>query len=188
MFAKRMRYKSPHWSGFARAVKICAGAFLATSLGGAAREPSLEYAVKATYLYKFESFIEWPPQAMAPPPPPLMLCVIGDDPFGGLLESVMGDQTLDRRPVEIRRLGAMPMDGGCHIAYFTNPGGLAGARGRPILTVTDGAVDPANKGIINFMILDQQVRFEIDEAAAAANGLVISSKLLILAANAKQRI
>ncbi len=53
--------------------------------------------------------------------------------------------------------------------------------GAPVLTVTDGATDPAAKGIINFVIADDRVRFEIDNSAALADGLTISSKLLSLA-------
>jgi hypothetical protein len=37
------------------------------------------------------------------------------------------------------------------------------------------------RGIINFVISDGHVRFEIDKGAAAVNGLTISSKLLSLA-------
>ena len=50
-----------------------------------------------------------------------------------------------------------------------------------MLTVTDAATDPAAKGIINFVIEDDRVRFEIDNSTAAAGGLTISSKLLSLA-------
>ena len=53
--------------------------------------------------------------------------------------------------------------------------GVVGAmRGKPILTVTDEASSADIKGIINFVIRDNRVRFEIDEAAAVADGLVIS--------------
>jgi YfiR/HmsC-like len=50
-----------------------------------------------------------------------------------------------------------------------------------VLTVTDGAADPDNRGIINFVISDGRVRFEIDNLAAEASRLTISSKLLSLA-------
>ena len=50
------------------------------------------------------------------------------------------------------------------------------------LTLTDQATDPTSRGIINFIISDNRVRFEIDEAAAEHSGLTISSKLPGLAA------
>jgi hypothetical protein len=39
--------------------------------------------------------------------------------------------------------------------------------------------------MINFIVADNRVRFEIDEAAARRNGLQISSKLLSLAASVR---
>ena len=50
-----------------------------------------------------------------------------------------------------------------------------------MLTVTDNATDPAATGIINFLIVDDHVRFDINNSTAAAGGLTISSKLLSLA-------
>jgi hypothetical protein len=49
-----------------------------------------------------------------------------------------------------------------------------------VLTVTDAAPSGVH-GIVNFVLLDDRVRFEIDLGQAARNGIAISSKLLSLA-------
>jgi hypothetical protein len=54
-------------------------------------------------------------------------------------------------------------------------------RGQPVLTVSDAMASPVDRGIVNFVIDDNKVRFEIDERAAEQNHLTISSKLLSLA-------
>src|SRR5581483_8974891 len=77
-------------------------------------------------------------------------------------------------------------DPGCTVAFAAGSAAqvaadLAALHGSPVLTVTDGATDPAATGIINFVVVDGRVRFEIDARAAAANRLTISSKLLSLA-------
>jgi hypothetical protein len=56
-----------------------------------------------------------------------------------------------------------------------------------VLTVTDSARDEPARGIINFLIQNNRVRFEIDNGAAAESGLTISSKLLSLAVSVKPR-
>jgi hypothetical protein len=56
----------------------------------------------------------------------------------------------------------------------------------PLLVVTSQAAE-GHKGIINFVIRDDRVRFEIDDAEAARRGLTISSKLLSLAVSVKPR-
>jgi hypothetical protein len=64
---------------------------------------------------------------------------------------------------------------------------LAAAARAPILTVTDLPPAAAARGIINFVIRDNRVRFEIDDSAAVRSGLRISSQLLNLAVDARQR-
>lgn len=156
-----------------------------------AQEASLEYAVKATYLYKFAPFVEWPDEA--PSSAPLELCVAGADPFGPQLDRAVGGQPVGERPVNLRRLDAVRPDDGCQIVYLADPSeqsradALAALRGEPVLTVTDDAHGPGPKGIIHFVILDNRVRFEIDGQAASAARLKISSKLLDLAVNVRRR-
>jgi prepilin-type processing-associated H-X9-DG protein len=65
---------------------------------------------------------------------------------------------------------------------------LAAVRGTPVLTVTDDQTDPVATGIVNFVLVDGHVRFEIDQRSAADNGLVISSKLLSLATRVRDRL
>jgi hypothetical protein len=64
---------------------------------------------------------------------------------------------------------------------------LAAVRGTPVLTVTDGQTVADALGIINFVLADGRVRFEIDQGSAAGNGLTISSKLLSLAEQVRNR-
>jgi hypothetical protein len=154
-----------------------------------AQEQSLEYAVKATYLYKFAPFVEWPPGRSAGA---LDLCVAGDDPFGPLLERAVGGQRIGERPIALRRLDAAGSVEECDILYVAGSSeqsvaeALDAARGAPVLTVTDAAQGDA-RGIVHFVIRDNRVRFEIDSQAAAASGLKISSKLLDLAVNVRRR-
>lgn len=149
-----------------------------------AREPSLEYPVKAAFLYKFGSFVTWPPSAFAGPGAPLVVCVVGRDPFGALLERTVRGQTIDGRAVVVRRLDAVEAGAPCHIAFLGGSraqsveAAAAVLAGSPVLTVSERQTPGA---AIRFLIRDNRVRFEIDERAAAAAGLTISSKLLNLA-------
>lgn len=148
----------------------------------------LEYAVKATYLYKFAAYVDWPASAFATPGSPLTLCIAGDDPFGASLDSAVRDQRVAGRALVVRRLKSVGREADCHILFV---GGadplraqfLAAVRGSAVLTVTDRHESGGAAGIIDFVMRDNRVRFDIDEAAATRNGLVISSKLLKLALN-----
>src|SRR6185369_14635060 len=41
--------------------------------------PSLEPSIKATFLYKFVPFVEWPADAFDTPTAPVNICVFGND-------------------------------------------------------------------------------------------------------------
>lgn len=161
---------------------------------GAAETELLEYDVKAAYLYKFGLFIEWPSAAFASPASPLNLCVVGEGPIGPILDATAGKQRVNEREVNVRRLKTVGRDSGCHILYIQDsdaqPSGqiVAALRGSWVLTVTDSrAASGAGRGIINFVLKDNRMRFDIDDEAAAQNNLGISSKLLSLALSVKPR-
>jgi len=149
---------------------------------------SLEYAVKATYLYKFAGYVDWPATAFASANSPVNVCIAGDDPFGPTLDTAVRGQRIADRQVVVRRLKSIERDSGCQILFV---GGaepqraqvLAAVRGSNVLTVTDSPEPGGAVGIINFVIRDNRVRFNIDEEGAAQSGLNISSKLLKLALN-----
>jgi hypothetical protein len=152
-----------------------------------------EFAVKAAYIYKFGTFIEWPESTFASSTSPATLCVVGDDPFGPTLDKAGDDQHLNGHAIVIKRLKTVGKDSGCQILFVDGSDArraaqaLEAVRGEGILTITDGAQSADATGIINFVIADKRVRFEIDDQAAAANQLTISSKLLGLAKSTKRR-
>ena len=113
-----------------------------------------------------------------------MLCVVGDDPFGGQLDRAVAGQSLGTRPIQVKHVETIGPKSSCDIAYLGGShaesvaDALRAVRGTPVLTVTDEDDPP---GIIAFAVVDGHVRFRIDEVQAQENGLVISSKLLSLA-------
>lgn len=163
------------------------------SPGAAAQDGSLEYAVKATYLYKFAPFVEWPPGAFAGATSPVEICIVGDDPFGTTLDRAVEGQRLGERGFAVRRLGPSELPVSCHVAYLAATGArpvaetLRAVAGAPVLTVTDDAASPRAKGIVNFVIREGRVRFEIDNLTAAQGGMAISSKLLGIAVAVRGR-
>jgi hypothetical protein len=159
--------------------------------GPGAAQTSLEYEVKAAFLYKFAGFVNWPAPMNAMPA--LGLCVVGEDPFGPLLDEVVRGQTIAGRPIEVRRFATAQPGIPCHVAYLSGSpaqsvqGAISALRGQPVLLVTDEGRSPAQKGIIHLLVRQNRLRFEIDDGLAAENHLTLSSKLLSLATTVKGR-
>jgi len=172
---------------------VLAALSIALTPGAAtAADESLEYAVKAAFLYRFGSFVEWPAAAFISSTSPFRLCIVGEDPFGSTLDKAVSGQQVGARPIEVRRLKTVGRDSGCQILYIAVPEAprlgqiIETLRGSSVLTVSDGRASGTAAGIIHFVIKDDRVRFDIDDEAAAQNGLVISSKLMSLALNVKR--
>src|SRR5215207_7089906 len=64
---------------------------------------SVDFQVKAVYLFNFAKFVEWPRTAFPRPETPLTLCLAGD-PFEGALDKTMEGETVSGRPLAVRRL------------------------------------------------------------------------------------
>jgi YfiR/HmsC-like len=132
-----------------------------------------------------------PLQAFASAGAPITICILGDDPFGPMLDDVVKGQHVEGHPYVVRRIRAAARGMGCQILFVAHPAGQSAAEalravaGEPVLTVTDGAAASAG-GMIQFLLQDGRVRFNADEAAAEASGVPISSKLLDLAASVRR--
>ena len=95
----------------------------------------------------------------------------------------------DARGFEVRRIAGVGDMAGCDAIYVI--GGrtaaiLRAARDRPVLTITDG-FSGADRGIIHFALVENRVRFYIDDANAAESGLGIDPRLLNLALSVRRR-
>jgi len=168
---------------------VLAAALSLTAVAARAAETPLELAVKATYLYKVAPFVTWPSSALGPGQP-LTICVQGSDPFGSLIDRAAAGQRVGGRPVVVRRVARL-QGAECQVAYLagssaqTPAQALEAVAGQPVLTVTDAAHGGA-RGVIHLVLDAGRVRFSIDLALAAQNGLAVSSKLLALATDVKR--
>jgi hypothetical protein len=145
----------------------------------------LALSVKAAFVYKFQIYVGWPQTAFPSADAPFLLCIVGATPAADLIERAVHGQTHDSHPIVVERLSALTPASHCHEAVIGPPdpafisAQLAASGGFSTLTITDTKAAPA--GVINFVIVDDTVRFAINEAAAGVVHLSVSSKLLRLA-------
>ena len=144
-----------------------------------------EYRVKAAFLYNFSRFVTWPEHAGLNDGI-FNLCVLGGDPFGELLDPLSG-KSVQNNSLEIKRLDSLAQGHTCQIIYVSQTGTsnlediMSTLKDQPVLTVSDIKGFTSYGGIIQFKLVDNKVRFNINIDAAKRAGLTISSKLLSLA-------
>ena len=157
--------------------------------GHAESDSVLEYKIKAAFLYSFAKFIDWPEQAFSNSQSPIILGVLGEDPFGLILNELEGKVAKGRSIVAYKYSSTDSFDELklCHIIFvcssekerFTEI--IEMLKDTNVLLVGDMEGFAQLGGIINFILVEKKVRFEINVAAAERAGLKISSKLLTLA-------
>src|SRR5688500_17742376 len=139
-----------------------------------AQEASLEYQVKAAYLFNFTTFIVWPQEDGENAP--LRICVAGRNPFGRALGATIEGETVAGRMIASRVVRDNAAF--CHVLFI--PRGVAAptylqlARGEPVLTVGETEDFLMQGGMIRFVMDNGRIRFEINQDAATRAQLRIS--------------
>jgi YfiR/HmsC-like len=143
-----------------------------------------EYEVKAVFLFNFTQFVDWPAAAFSDGSSPLIIGVLGSDPFGEALEDAIQGETVNGRPLAVRRYSKVEDIDHCHVLFINLPNNqqlsdvLEQMRERSILTVSDSTEFARSGGAIQFITVDNKIRLQINPHAAKLANLTISSKLL----------
>ena len=164
--------------------------FVVRTIAFAQSDPN-EYQVKATYLYNFGKYVKWPGTLPASQGDSFPVCVFGQDPFGAILDSTLAGETLDGKPVVLRRI-SKPQDAvECRILFISSTEEkrlkeiLAALDGHGVLTVSDMTGFTRRGGMIQFLLEGDKVRFEVNLASTENSKLVLSSELLKVAASVR---
>ena len=162
----------------ARAIAPLACAFCV----GVAAQGISEPAVKAAFLYKFAGYVEWP----TPPRPeaPFVIGTLAADDVAAELARILPGRAISGRPAVVRTLREGQSLEGIHILFIGRRAADAAAAVRAgqrlgALTVTEGGLDAG--GVINFVVEENRVAFEVSLEAAERSGHRISSRMLAVA-------
>ena len=147
----------------------------------------LERRVKAAFLYKFAGYVDWPAPAFRGGAEPLVIGVIGDDALADELERLVQGRRSAGRPVQVRRIESLQEPGNVHLLFLGRSHAhridevVEAIRQRPVLLVSEAPGALRQGSMINFVIEEGRVRFEVDLDATQRNGLGLSSRLLTVA-------
>jgi hypothetical protein len=154
---------------------------------------SAEYRIKAAFLCKFGNYVDWPATPPGTAPAAFVIGVLASSEVVDEFTAAARGQVVDQRPIEIRRLArADPLDG-VSILFIARTHAnllaetLAAVKDRPILTVTETEPGSPVSGALNFVVVDNKVKFDVSLPAAEHNSLHISARLLGVARNVAGR-
>ena len=165
----------------------CLALCLMAAAGLARPQAPLESEVKAAYLYKFATFVEWPEGSFAGPDSVLQIGVAGNDALAERLARIVGGRKVNGHAVAIRKVRRGEPTAGLHILFVGTSDRAAigdhlnAARGQSVLTVTDTDEALALGSMVNFVVTGQRLRFEVALDHVAPSRLRISARMLAAA-------
>lgn len=161
-------------------------------IGRAQASKRPEYEVKAAYLFNFGNFVVWPPKSKDSMGDAFTICVLGQDPFGPTLDATVTGETIGGRKVVARRISRPQEALNCRIVFVSSSeqGQLkevvSSLDKLSVLTVSDIPEFARRGGMVQFVLEQNRVRFEINLASAEYAGLTLSSQLLKIAARVRK--
>ena len=142
-----------------------------------------EYNVKAGFLTTFINYTNWPEERFESPDSPIVICVLGRDPFGDVLDRTAA-LSRSGRSLRVRRIRTPGEATSCHLVFIGRTEGrleaswLSFLRRLMILTVGESGQTIARGGIVEFVTVGASVRFDVGLAAMEQAGIRLSSDML----------
>lgn len=171
----------------ARQVVGWACLLLALPAGHAAPAEYSEYEVKAAFLYKFMSFVEWPREQVPEKDQPYTIGILGTDPFGEVLDTVVRNKTVRGHQIEIVRSEDIAALADCHVLFVSASESerfedvVEALEDKSVLIVAEEE-DAAERGAVISLIRESdRIRLEVNVGEAKKRNLKMNSQLLDVA-------
>ena len=167
------------------------------SFQGAPAQSRVEIDVKATFVYQFSRYAEWPagraPAATGAAKPPFNVCAVADGSFNRSLDKVLEGEVIDGRRMVRKLPDTLEEAQDCQILYLGDIEPervkplLASVEGLPVLTIGETPEFLKWGGQILLVRDGKRIRFDINLAAARRNNIVLRSQLLRIARHVDDR-
>ena len=174
-----------------RLLVLCLGGMLLAAGGGARGDETAkgvlsEYQIKAAYLYYFTTFVDWPSETYSRTGETVVVGVLGEDPFGAILDETLRGKSVNSRKLVVKRFSSIKEARDSHVLFISSsererlPSILKALEGAAVLTVGDLDQFASRGGQIAFRTEDKKVRFDINVAAVQRAHLRVSAQLMKL--------
>ncbi|MDF2438643.1 MAG: putative transrane protein [Bacteroidota bacterium] len=150
-----------------------------------------EYEAKAAFIYNFTKFVEWEDNTMNGTPS-FNIGVLGESPIIRPLQELAFNKKINNKKIMIVRYKTVSEIRGCHILFIPENtqediikelAQSAGLKSTLLITEKHGELESGSA--INFLIVNNKIRFEINMNSLNKNKIKASSQLLKLAMNIK---
>ncbi len=149
-----------------------------------AAETVPDHQFKATCLFNFTRYIEWPVNSFTNARAPFVIAIVGTRAVGEALTHLVAGEKIAGHPVTVRFCQKPDEARGAHLVFVASsekadfPMILPRLTGPGTLTVGESEGFIELGGVINFIPEGEKVRFQVNPKAGDQAGLKISARLL----------
>ena len=162
---------------------------LALFAGNASADPISSSEVGKRTMSKFminlAKFVTWPDNKFAGETEPYKYCLMGDDPFTGVLDSAVSDQQAKSREFSVTKIDLSDLETAksCHVVFVNVPSAdqatavIDSLAGLPVLTVGEVEQFAQYGGMVGFIGEGRKVALAVNQKRLEDAGLKASSRL-----------
>lgn len=173
--------------GFMRRILLAAAVLALIVAGGfrsfAQAQVVEEHDAKAAFVLKLVNFVQWPSDATGD----LVIGFVGADATADSLQRLAYGKPVNGRKIVVRHLGHDADFKGCQVIFLGSTerknaqSVIDRLRGVGVLTIGESDGFGQHGGIVNLLLNEGRIRFEVNPHAAERAHVQISSRLLSLA-------
>ena len=152
--------------------------FLVSSFGS---DRDAEYRLKAAFIYNFTQYFEWEPRS-----PEMVVGVLGNSPIYDQLVQIARTKSAGDKKMVVKQYSSLKDVGACNFIFIPQNCGIPldeilSKVPKGTLTITERPGAAAQGSAINFIIVNNKLKFESNLKTINAAGVKASSQLLKLA-------
>jgi YfiR/HmsC-like len=164
--------------------QTCVGLLLLASVTNARAQQNSDYKVHANIIYRFTKYIEWPESTKRGD---FIIGIVGDSPLYDELGSLTAGKFVGNQRIVIRKLPAGAGAYQCQMLFISQEESRSLKKialisaDSPVLLITEDNGLAKKGSCINFIIVDEHLKLEINKNNILSRNLNIASELLKLA-------
>ena len=143
-----------------------------------------DYKVYANIIYRFTKYIEWPENKQ---PGDFVIGIVGNSPLYDELSGLTANKLVGDRRIVIKKLAANAAAYNCSILFISQDESRSLKRivllttDTPVLLITEENGLAKKGACINFIIVDDRIKLEINKNNILSRNMNVASELLKLA-------
>ena len=147
-----------------------------------AQEP-INYAIHANIIYRFTKYINWPQYKKSGD---FVIGIVGNSPLFGELKRFVTNKTVGEQKIILSQFPPNSAAYDCHILFISDDASkslkkiITATEGEPILLVSETNGFSDRGSCINFNMVEERLRLEINKDNIEERNLDIASELLNL--------